>query len=404
MAERHLAGHRRPALCGDLRSEAAVRAVPDLLPVRRHPQARHGHGRVQGRLPGGGAVPARRRAARLPDDGARLRRVAPARGEAAARAPHRPRAAAAGAARRSLPVRPRGRGGLRAAARAAPTRGGAGAALLGVRPAGRRGGPGAVRAAFLPGGPPMSNASAWQLLVWVALPYLALGIFVVGHVWRWRYDQFGWTSRSTELQERRLLKWGSPVFHYGAFAAIAGHVIGVLIPERWTAATGIPESVYRWFSAAAGTLAAVLVIGGVVILAGRRLLVPRVRATTSRVDYVALILLLVVIVTGIIPTLFVNLFGHGYDYRTTVAEWFRGLFSFSPDVQAIANAPVVYQLHAAAAWIIWAVWPFSRLVHAWSAPLWYLWRPYVVYRSRRPARPAEPGTSGRRWRKIGVPY
>ena len=32
--------------------------------------------------------------------------------------------------------------------------------------------------------------------------------------------------------------------------------------------------------------------------------------------------------------------------------------------------------------MIWGVWPFSRLVHAWSYPLWYLWRPYVVYRSR----------------------
>jgi nitrate reductase gamma subunit len=50
------------------------------------------------------------------------------------------------------------------------------------------------------------------------------------------------------------------------------------------------------------------------------------------------------------------------------------------------------------------LWPFSRLVHAWSAPLWYLWRPYIVYRSRRPVPPAEPGTGGRRWRKIGVPY
>ena len=80
--------------------------------------------------------------------------------------------------------------------------------------------------------------------------------------------------------------------------------------------------------------------------------------------------------------MFVNLLGHGYDYRTTVAPWFRGLFSGSPDVTAIANAPVVYQVHAASAWLIWAVWPFSRLVHAWSAPLWYLWRPYIVYRSR----------------------
>ena len=62
------------------------------------------------------------------------------------------------------------------------------------------------------------------------------------------------------------------------------------------------------------------------------------------------------------------------------------------------------QVHATAAWLIWVVWPFSRLVHAWSAPVWYLWRPYIVYRSRQAAPPAEPGTSGRRWRKIGVPY
>ena len=54
------------------------------------------------------------------------------------------------------------------------------------------------------------NATAAQLFWWVALPYLALGVFVVGHVWRWRYDQFGWTSRSTQLQERRMLKWGAP--------------------------------------------------------------------------------------------------------------------------------------------------------------------------------------------------
>lgn len=243
-----------------------------------------------------------------------------------------------------------------------------------------------------------------NLFWWVILPYIALAVFIVGHVWRWRYDQFGWTTRSTQLQERKLLKWGGPLFHYGTFAAIGGHVIGVLIPERWTAAIGIPETVYRWFSASAGTLAAVLVIGGVLILATRRLFVPRVRATTSTVDYAALILLLVVIITGVVPTIFVNLFGHGYDYRASVAPWFRGLFSLHPSTAAISAAPVIYQIHATAAWLIWALWPFSRLVHAWSAPLWYLWRPYVVYRSRVTTRPAEPGTSGRRWRRIGVPY
>ena len=208
------------------------------------------------------------------------------------------------------------------------------------------------------------NATAAELFWWVVLPYLALGVFIVGHVWRWRYDQFGWTSRSTQLQERRLLKWGGPLFHYGTFAAIGGHVIGVLIPERWTKAIGIPEDAYRWFSAGAGTLAAVLVIGGVAVLASRRLFVARVRATTAPIDYVTLILLLVVILTGIAPTIGVNLFGHGYDYRTTVAPWFRGLFSFAPDTSAIAHAPFIYQLHATAAWVIWGLWPFSR---------WLLW-------------------------------
>jgi nitrate reductase gamma subunit len=151
-------------------------------------------------------------------------------------------------------------------------------------------------------------------------------------------------------------------------------------------------------------VAAVLVIAGVVVLAGRRLFVPRVRATTSSIDYVALILLLAIIITGILPTLFVNLFGSGYDYRTTVGPWFRGLFTGDPHVNEIAHAPVIYQVHAASAWLIWVVWPFSRLVHAWSYPLWYLWRPYVVYRSRRATPPAEPGTGGRKWRRISVPY
>src|ERR1019366_4509627 len=152
----------------------------------------------------------------------------------------------------------------------------------------------------------MTGITGFQLFWWVILPYLALVTFVIGHIWRYRYDQFGWTSRSTELQEKKLLKWGSPIFHYGTFAAISGHVIGILIPESWTRAVGIPEVAYRWFSAGAGTVAAVLVVIGVATLAVRRIFVTRVRATTSPVDWVALILLAIVIALGIAETLGVN--------------------------------------------------------------------------------------------------
>src|SRR5699024_12020525 len=113
--------------------------------------------------------------------------------------------------------------------------------------------------------------STWELWWWVILPYLALATFVVGHVWRWQHDKFGWTSRSTQLQERRLLKWGSPVFHYATFAAIAGHVIGILIPASFTDFLGIPRHVYHLFAAIPGFIAAVLVIVGVLFLAARRL-------------------------------------------------------------------------------------------------------------------------------------
>lgn len=93
-----------------------------------------------------------------------------------------------------------------------------------------------------------------------------------------------------------------------------------------------------------------------------------------------------------------------HEYRHTVAPWFRSLFVFQPDVAAISGATLTYQLHAVIAWPILMLWPFSRLVHAWSYPLWFLWRPYIVYRSKRPGPAPEPGTSGRRWRTIGTRY
>lgn len=200
-----------------------------------------------------------------------------------------------------------------------------------------------------------------------------------------------------------MLKWGGPLFHYATFAAIGGHVLGILVPAAFTEFLGIPDHVYHKFAAIAGTVAAILVIVGVVILAARRLLVPRVRATTSPVDWMALVLLLVIILSGIVPTIY-NMFGSAYDYRGTVSVWFRGLFTGHPDVTAVTTAPLIYRVHAVSAWLIWMVWPFTRLVHAWSYPLWYLWRPYVVYRSRAVVHSNEPGTSGRRWRRIGTRF
>jgi nitrate reductase gamma subunit len=224
-----------------------------------------------------------------------------------------------------------------------------------------------------------------SLFVWLVLPYVSITIFAVGHWWRYRRDQFGWTSRSTQLLESRLLAWGSTMFHYGALAVIAGHVVGILVPKGVTSALGISESLYHDLSAIAGGLAGLVCLTGFGILTFRRASVPRIRVTTSPGDVVVFVLLGILLVLGEGMTLGYNVFGSGYDYRETVAPWFRDLWT-DPHPSVMADAPVVYQLHAAIPWLLFAVWPFSRLVHAWSYPLQYLGRPYVLYRSRYPAR------------------
>jgi nitrate reductase gamma subunit len=218
--------------------------------------------------------------------------------------------------------------------------------------------------------------------VWVALPYLAIAIFVVGHVWRYRYDKFGWTSRSTQILESRWLAWGSNLFHYGALAAIGGHVLGIVIPASWTAAVGVTEADYHILSAAAGTAAGLVCGAGLVILVWRRLGVLRVWKTTTYIDMATYALLIIIITLGLIDTTWFNTIQGGYDYRHTVAIWFRGIFLLDPRPDLMVTAPLVYQLHAASAWLLFALWPFSRLVHAWSLPFQYLGRPYILYRSR----------------------
>lgn len=231
--------------------------------------------------------------------------------------------------------------------------------------------------------------SGGALTLWVAVPYVCLTIFVVGHVWRLRSGQLTWTTRSTQLLERRLLRIGSPLFHLGLLAVIGGHVLGILVPEQATEAVGVSESMYHAVSVTAGSSAGIAMTLGFAILLYRRTRVPRVSRTTTAADRATYLLLGIVILSGMWATVGVNLLGGGYDYRETVGPWFRGLFLLDPDPALMSGAPLVYQLHALAAMALYALWPFSRLVHAWSVPIAYLRRSPILYRRRAPA-PAAP--------------
>jgi nitrate reductase gamma subunit len=221
-----------------------------------------------------------------------------------------------------------------------------------------------------------------SILLWVVAPYLALLLFVLGHLWRYRYDKFGWTTRSSQMYESRLLRIGSPLFHFGILVVLLGHIGGLVIPKSWTEAVGVSEAAYHVVAVVLGTIAGIATLGGLAILIYRRRTVGPVFTATTRNDKLMYAVLGITIVLGLAATVAANAVGGGYDYRTTISPWFRSIFYFSPEPALMAGAPLLFQLHALSALVLFAIWPFTRLVHMLTAPVGYLTRPYVVYRSR----------------------
>lgn len=219
---------------------------------------------------------------------------------------------------------------------------------------------------------------------WVVLPYIVFAIFIGGHIFRYNYDQFGWTAKSSELLEKKQLKLGSNLFHWGIIFVFFGHVAGILIPKGFYDAIGIHEHFYHTMALLAGIPAGIATILGLIILANRRLTVKRVKATSSKSDFASLFFLFLAVLTGLLST-FMNIDSNGFDYRETIGPWFRSLFIFQPDGSVMADeVPLWFKLHVLGVFVLLAVWPFTRLVHVFSLPLKYLSRSYVVYRRRKP--------------------
>ncbi|WP_441963863.1 respiratory nitrate reductase subunit gamma [Mycolicibacterium houstonense] len=220
--------------------------------------------------------------------------------------------------------------------------------------------------------------------LWMTLPYIAFTSFLLGHIWRYKADQFGWTTRSSQIYESRLLRLGSPLFHFGILGVLAGHVVGLMIPQSWTAAVGISEHAYHLMSVGMGSIAGLAVVAGVAILLYRRITVPEVRTATTLNDKLMYLLLVGALATGMLNTL-TNVFST-YNYRETVSPWFRSLFTLHPSPELMAETPWSFQAHVLVVLALLGFWPYTRLVHMFSAPIGYLVRPFVIYRSRDPQR------------------
>jgi nitrate reductase gamma subunit len=227
------------------------------------------------------------------------------------------------------------------------------------------------------------NLTTADILLWDVLPYVTIAVFVVGLIWRYRYDRFGWTTRSSQLYEKTLIRIASPVFHFGILAVLMGHVVGLLIPKNWTDAVGVSQGTYHFFAVTLGAIAGAATLFGIVMLIYRRRTVGPVFAATTKNDKVMYVFLTAAIVLGLLATMSgAGLLGEEHNYREDVSVWFRSIFLLDPQAELMAATPLAFRVHAVAGMALFIVWPFTRLVHAFSAPVGYVFRPYIVYRDR----------------------
>ena len=212
------------------------------------------------------------------------------------------------------------------------------------------------------------------------LPYIALVILIGGTIVRYTVSERNWTTKSSQFLGKDGMKYAGPLFHLGLFMAFGGHVIGVLIPKFVTEAGGVNEHLYHMIALGGGLPAAVLFLGGFILLSLRRFGKTRMKVNTSSTDRLLYLVLFVTILTGTLGTV-LNI-GGGFDYRETIAPWFRSVLMLQPDVSLMKDIPAVFQLHMLM-WMLTAIlFPFTRLVHCLSVPFEYLGRAHILYRRK----------------------
>ncbi len=215
-------------------------------------------------------------------------------------------------------------------------------------------------------------------------PYIAMAVFFIGSWARFDYAMYTWRSGSSQLLSSRGMRLGSNLFHIGILVVLGGHLVGLLTPH----------SVYTMFISAQQKQLLAMVVGGVFgamclvglgILLVRRLANPRVRATGTAGDTLILILLLVQLLLGLYT---VAISTHHMDGGVMIAlgEWAQHIVTFRWGAAGfIMNVHWVYKAHLFLGMTLFLVAPFTRLVHVWSIPVSYLWRPYQVVRRRQAA-------------------
>ncbi len=217
-----------------------------------------------------------------------------------------------------------------------------------------------------------------NVLVFVVLPYVALASLLLVIPYRYFSNRLAWSAYSTQFLEQKSLFWGSVPWHYGILPVLAAHLAGVFFPGPMKALLGNQRTLI--FLENIGQGLALLALFGLLALLIRRLKTPMLKPVTSAMDLLLLALLILEVATG--AYMGVLLRGGPLWYLHTAVPYFHSLLAFNPQVGFVADLPMVFQLHAAGAFLIVALLPFTKLVHLLFLPFAFLKDPPILYRWR----------------------
>lgn len=206
-------------------------------------------------------------------------------------------------------------------------------------------------------------------------PYLCMVSFFLGSWARFDRSQFSWRTQSSQFLRRRQLVWGSNLFHIGILGLFVGHTLGLLTPPEVYHALGVTTKGKQIMSIVIGGILAALAAVGGALLIHRRLYDPRIRQTSKPTDIFILLFIYFQLLLGIIgiPVSLMNIDG---TYMLVMAEWARSILLFKPGAaQLLDGVPWIYKIHLVAGMALFLLVPFTRMVHVWSAPVWFLARP-----------------------------
>ncbi|MDI6623561.1 MAG: respiratory nitrate reductase subunit gamma, partial [Brevundimonas sp.] len=227
-------------------------------------------------------------------------------------------------------------------------------------------------------------------------PYVAVIVLILGSILRFDKAQYSWRSQSSQFLRRKQMLIGSNLFHLGILALLGGHFVGLLTPIGVFDYFGVGHGFKQMTALVVGGIAGVAAFIGASLLLHRRLFDARIRRSSSKMDILVLLLLWLQLALGLATTWWTMKHLDGSE-MVLFMGWANGLLTFNPAAaDLIINAYWVYKLHIVLGLTIFLITPFTRLVHVWSIPLFFLIRPgYQLVRSRGAARrPSTTPTAG----------